>query len=223
MFDARVHQFLAELADNNDKSWFEENRSRYENEVKLPALAFIEAMGPHLAELSTELTAIPKVQGGSMFRIHRDVRFSKDKRPFKTNVGLWFKHLSGKLAPGVYLGIEPDSTGIGAGSFSLEKDQLTAVRRAIVAKPDVWANVRKHLDDAGFELMGRKEALKRAPKGFPADHPHIEDLRLKRFAATRMLPASFVTREDVHSAYIEALVPTLPLMEFLCDAVGVPF
>ncbi|MGM8892045.1 TIGR02453 family protein, partial [Psychrobacter sp. 1Y1] len=102
VFTPECFDFLNELSVNNDREWFKANQARYEDNVRTPALTFIEMMQPHILALSPRLTAVPKKVGGSMMRPQRDSRFSKDKTPYKTNVGIQFRHFQAKdvHAPG---------------------------------------------------------------------------------------------------------------------------
>ena len=112
-------QFLAELEANNNREWFAQNKPRYEELVREPALDFIVAMGSELQKLSPHLEAIPKRVGGSLMRVYRDTRFGKDKTPYKTNIGIQFRHRMGKdvHCPGFYLHISNDEIFLGAGMW----------------------------------------------------------------------------------------------------------
>ncbi len=116
-FPIGLLHFLDELSRNNKREWFQANRSRYEQDVLQPALAFIETMAKPLEKISPHFCAVPKRMGGSLMRPYRDVRFSKDKRPYKTNVGIQFRHEAGRdvHAPGFYFPIEPDEAFLGVG------------------------------------------------------------------------------------------------------------
>ena len=111
--------FLRELAENNDREWFQANRDRYREQVQEPLVAFIAAFSEPLSELAPRFVADPRPSGGSMFRIHRDVRFSKDKRPYKTHASAQFRHRRGRdvHAPGFYLHLEPGNVFAGAGMW----------------------------------------------------------------------------------------------------------
>ena len=109
-FDAQTLAFLRDLKKHNDRAWFAENKDRYEGSVKEPFLQFISDVGPELRKVSTQLVADPRPVGGSMFRIYRDVRFSRDKSPYKTHVGAHFRFGGkGVHGPGYYLHLEPAS------------------------------------------------------------------------------------------------------------------
>ena len=164
--------FLEELAQHNNKKWFDANKARYEQEVREPALAFIEAMQKPLAKISPDFLAVPKKVGGSLMRIHRDIRFGKDKTPYKTNVGIQFRHEAGcdVHAPGFYVHIDVNEVFLGAGVWRPASEALLAIRKRIDEEPKEWKRVR---DNKRFrekwDLAG--DSLKRPPRGFDADHP----------------------------------------------------
>ena len=126
MFKTSTIKFLRELEKNNNRDWFEANKHRYESDVREPALAYIEAMAPRLAKISPHFIASPKKVGGSLMRVYRDVRFSKDKTPYKTNIGIQFRHSAGKdvHAPGFYMHIEPSQVFIAAGIWRPDSEML---------------------------------------------------------------------------------------------------
>ena len=136
-FSPELFQFLYELSENNVKSWWHANKPRYERVVRGPALDFVAAFGERIHEISPHYTAVAKKSGGSMMRPFRDTRFSKDKTPYKTNLGLHFRHVAGKNvhAPGLYLHIDPDRVFLGAGMWHPESAVLKEVRRRIDAAP----------------------------------------------------------------------------------------
>jgi uncharacterized protein (TIGR02453 family) len=217
-------KFLEELSHNNNREWFAENKPRYESLVLEPALDFIVSMQPKLHQISDHFDAIPKRVGGSLMRVYRDTRFGKDKTPYKTNIGIQFRHQVGKdvHAPGYYMHIEPDGCFIGAGMWRPEPKALAATRQRIATKPDAW---RKAVGDREFkrvyELGG--ELLKRPPRGYSADDPHIEDLKRKDFIAVTDFEAAAITSPDFVDRVGRTFNQATPYMRFLCDAVGVPF
>lgn len=177
-FGPGLLKFLRALSRNNDRDWFQAHRDDYEAEVREPALMFIRIMERHVRRVSPHLTAKDSRVGGSLMRIHRDVRFSKDKRPYKTNLGIQFRHEAGKdvHAPGLYFHVEPRRVFLGCGMWRPDRDSLRAVRDAIAGDPAGWRRVRdaKRFREA-WQLGG--ESLKRAPRGYAEDHPMIEDLK----------------------------------------------
>ena len=223
-FNNKTFMFLEELAANNNREWFQNNKERYEAHVKEPAIRFISDFGPHLKQISQYFVADPRPSGGSMFRIYRDVRFSKDKRPYKTNLGIQFRHSHGKdvHAPGFYLNIEPHNVFAGVGIWHPDSTTLRKIRDAIVENPADWkraSNQKKF--KSRYELAG--ESLKRAPKGYDGDHPLIEDLRRKDFIGTTALNHRDVGGPDFPKHFAEICRDGVPLIKFLCKAIEVPF
>lgn len=223
-FDPALTNFLTELSANNNRDWFAEHKPRYERDVLEPSLQFIAAMADRLPEFAPHFTAIAKRQGGSMMRIYRDVRFSKNKEPYKTNVGIQFRHEAGKdvHAPGYYFHIDPDSVFLGVGLWHPDGPTLAKIRDAIVDKPRAWRNARddkafrKHFDLAGG-------SLKRPPRGYDADHPLIEDLKRKDFIAATNLAHADLYKRTIVDRTTKLMASTTPFMRFLCKAVGIRF
>lgn len=159
----------------------------------------------------------------SLFRIHRDVRFSKDKSPYKTHVGVHFRHERSKdaHAPGYYLHVEPGEVFIGVGIWHPPGPALRAIRERIVEEPDEWTEVSR---DAAFrerfQLAG--DSLKGGPRDFDNDHPLIEDLKRKDFIGVRPVDDAFAIREDLPAALREEWSAAAPFMRFLCRALDVP-
>ena len=177
-FPLGMLHFLDELSKNNNRLWFNNNKSRYESELLEPALAYIEAMQRPLKKLSPHFRAVPKRTGGSLMRIYRDTRFAKDKRPYKTNVGIHFRHEVGRdvHAPGYYVHIDTEQVFIGAGIWHPDSSTLSKIRAAIDTDAAAWRRARNSKPFcARFDLSG--ESLKRPPRGYDADHPLIDDLR----------------------------------------------
>lgn len=223
-FSRSTFDFLRDLAENNDRDWFAANRARYEAHVKEPAQRFILAIGEDLDRISSHLRADPRPVGGSLFRIHRDVRFSRDKRPYKTHTGIQLRHSAGKdaHAPGVYLHIEPRSCFVGMGAWRPAGAALKRIRSALVERPDEWmAATRNPEFTESLELSG--DSLIRGPRGFDRDHPLAEDLKRKDFIAIRSVPQSFFTSKDLVEETLTLADRGRPLMAFLCEALEVPF
>ncbi|MDH3525256.1 MAG: DUF2461 domain-containing protein, partial [Acidobacteriota bacterium] len=216
--------FLRDLAKNNDRDWFQAHKARYESHVKDPALTFISDFGPRLRTISPHFDAIPKATGGSLFRIYRDTRFAKDKTPYKTHLGIQFRHKQAKdvHAPGFYLGIEPGASMIGVGIWHPDGPSLASLRAAITADGRGWRRVR---DDPGFRerfTLGG-ESLKRPPRGISADHPFVDDLKRKDFVGYAKLTQAQVLAPDFPAAFAAHCSAAAPFVRWLCQAVGVPF
>jgi uncharacterized protein (TIGR02453 family) len=218
-FGPELFSFLRDLKDHNDREWFQANKDRYENDLLEPSLAFIEDFGLRLPAISPHLVADARRQGGSLFRIYRDTRFSKDKSPYKTQAGIYFRHERSKEAysPGLYLHLEPRNVFAGGGIWHADAKTAHAIRTAIANDPDDWSQAKR-----GVELA-QGESLKRVPPAFDKDHPHAEDLRRKDFAAIRRFTQKEATTAGFLDRYEEACRSFTPLMRFLSRAVGVPY
>ena len=131
LFSRDLFRFLRDLAKHNDRAWFAENKERYLDDVQEPSFEFVRAFGPYLAKVSTNFVADDRPVGGSVFRIYRDVRFSKDKTPYKTHVGIHFRHKVGKdaHAPVFYLHLLPKESFFAAGVWEPGSDSLRRIRR----------------------------------------------------------------------------------------------
>ncbi len=223
-FSFETYRFLRELALNNRREWFTANKERYEETVRLPAQRFIVDFGPVLRKISSHFTADPRPVGGSLFRIYRDVRFGRDKRPYKTHLGIQFRHESAKDAhtPGFYLHIEPAGSFLAAGIWHPDAPTLARIRQAIDADPKSWKKAR---DDQRFrslfELSG--DSLLRIPRGYDAEHPFAEDLMRKDFIASLSLTEREVTASSFLAYFAAACAAVSPFVRYLCRATGLPF
>lgn len=219
MFPKQTARFLTELSANNNREWFADNKERYESLVRTPALEFIESMQPALLKVSPHFEASAKKVGGSLMRVYRDTRFGKDKTPYKTNIGIHFRHVRAKdvHAPGFYVHIEPGDVFFGAGIWHPDSPTLLGVRTLMDEHPDEWNSVKKKvLSRSDFELGG--DSLKRAPKGFDPDHALIKDLRRKDIIAICNLPASSIHQKDFKKTVEKLIKKSSPLINFICDA-----
>jgi uncharacterized protein (TIGR02453 family) len=217
--------FFKELAKHNERAWFEENKQRYKDVVVAPLSDFISAMVPRVAKISKHIVVDPRPNGGSMFRIYRDVRFGKDKRPYKENAGCQFRHALGKdaHAPGFYMHFAVDEVFFGGGLWMPEPDALNRIRHAIAGDAKAW---KKIVGDKSFAKSFdgvRGDALTRPPKGFDADHPCIDDIKRKSFFAMHESSAKIAQSPALLDEVETTFKAAKPLMKFLCDAVGAPF
>lgn len=168
-FPPATANFLRALRDNNDRAWFEDHRDEYQAAYVEPAKAFVAAAAPALERIAPGIHAEPRIMG-SIFRINRDTRFSKDKRPYKDHLDLWFWEGERKAAKsGFFLRISPAFVGIGAGAHSFEKEALARFRAAAAdpAGGAQLAAVAEELERDGFEVGG--ERYVRIPRGMDAD------------------------------------------------------
>jgi uncharacterized protein (TIGR02453 family) len=174
--------FFRELKANNDRAWFEDNKQRFKDSVQAPMSDFIAAMAPALAKISKEFVADPRPNGGSMFRIHRDVRFARDKRPYKEHAACQFRHRLGRdvHAPGFYVHIAPDEVFFGGGLWMPDGPALAKIRERIASRPGDW---KKIVASPGFKKTFGSiegEQLTRPPRGFDPNHPFIESCAIGR-------------------------------------------
>ena len=219
-FTPDLFRFLGQLAKNNNREWFSKNKQRYEKTVRDPSLQFIKDMRKRLSEVSPYLVADPKPFGGSLFRIYRDIRFSKDKSPYKTNLAMDFWHKKGEKkvhAPGLYLHLAPGKSFVGGGIWHPDPPTLNKVRLAIVKRPDAWQSVL----DSKLEIEG--DSLKRPPKGFDPNHHFIADLKRKDFIAGKSFKDSQVTSSRFADDFLEVSKSLNPLNEFIANAIGLPW
>ena len=223
-FKPETLEFLRELKKNNNRDWFKENKTRYEEQVLDVALHFIQSMQDPIKEISPHFTAIPKRMGGSLMRVYRDTRFSKNKLPYKTNIGIQFRHEQAKNvhSPGYYVHIEPDDVFLGAGMWMPESESLLGIRQRIADKPAEWQRAKggktfvRH-----FKLGG--SSLTRPPRGFDKEHPMIEDIKRKSFIAVKNMNLGEVLDPRFQRKVETAFKAATPYMQFLCKAVRVPY
>ena len=223
-FDEELFSFLDDLRANNDRAWFTASRARYESAVLEPALAFIEDFAPRLEGISHHFRADARASGGSLFRIHRDTRFSKDKTPYKTNIGIHFRHNAAKdaHAPGFYLHLEPDASFFGCGIWRPDGPTTQRIREAIVDDPAGWTRAtRSKAFTSRLRLDG--DQLKRPPAGLDPAHPLIDDLRRKDFIGIGPLTQGGACAPDFIADYDALCRLAAPLARFLCQALELPF
>jgi uncharacterized protein (TIGR02453 family) len=220
-FTPEFFRFFRDIARHNNKTWFTANKSRYETAVRNPSLAFVRAVGPKLEAISRHLVADPRPIGGSVMRIYRDIRFSRDKSPYKTAVGIHFPHegTGGEEdhLPGFFLHLAPEDSWVSAGMWQPDPARLLRIRKALVARPTEWKKVRSAVP----ELEG--EALKRPPPGFDPAHPLIEDIKRKGFTTGLSIKDSVVTGRDFPGRFGSLCRSIDPLNRFLAKAVGVEY
>jgi uncharacterized protein (TIGR02453 family) len=216
--------FFRELEANNNREWFNENKARYHATVVTPMLGFIEAMAPHLATIAPCYRAIAKAHGGSMFRIYRDTRFSKDKTPYKTHAACHFRHQAGKdaHAPGFYAHFEPGRVMFGGGIWRPASAQLNAVRSFIADNPVAWTRIRNAGDVTEYGGI-RGESLKRVPRGFDPEHPHVEDLKRKSFYLMAEHEAALLYTPGLVDQATSAFRAAARINRFICGALELPY
>jgi len=218
-FNPQLFSFLAQLRRNNRRPWFLRHKDEFEQLARQPSLRFILELRSPLREISPWLVADPKPVGGSLFRIYRDVRFSKDKSPYKTHIGMNFWHASATEtvhAPGLYLHLEPRGCFLAGGVWQPDPRSLARIRDAIAWKADEWRKAK-----LGLRLGG--DTLTRPPRGYAADHPLIEDLKRKDLVASIDLSRAQVCGGRFMRDFIVSARKMAPLLRFLSEALKLRF
>jgi uncharacterized protein (TIGR02453 family) len=220
-FRPEAVQFLADLTANNDRAWFQPRKADYERLLKRPLEALCVALAERFRARGIPLVADPV---RSPFRIYRDVRFSRDKSPYKTHLGAsfpWAAETAGEPkvhGSGGYFHLAPGEIFVGGGMWHPEKERLDAWRRAVA---DDTARVRAVLDDPAFiATFGEVSAegdhrLKRVPVGYPPDHPEAELLKLKDVVFGRSLSDAEAYSADLPDVVADSLTTAVPLMRLL--------
>ena len=223
-FTKDTMSFLRKLANNNNRDWFNDHKTDYESAVRTPALQFIEDIAGELAIISPHFLALPKKVGGSLMRVHRDTRFGKDKRPYKTNIGIQFRHEAGKdvHAPGFYIHIEPGECFLGVGIWRPDSTALGKIRQHLDEKGEQWiAAIKNKKFSSHYELSG--ESLSRPPRGYDKTHPLLEDLKRKDFIAITPLEDDKVVSSPFLKTVLNRFNAGDEYMRFLCNALNLRY
>ena len=227
MFTPAAFQFLRGLARNNNRGWFEAHRPTYESTLKDPMRALIEEMDTRFASFAPEMTGDPK---RSMFRIHRDTRFSRDKSPYKTHASCWFRHRSADHrvgseaeggSAGLYFHVQPGESLVAAGMWMPPRPALNKIRDAIAENHKSLARI---VDAPAFRRrFGRLEdeaMLKRMPRGFAEDHPAGQWLRYQSFTISRNLTDKQIISPRLAKLLQDEFKLMMPLVRWLNGALG---
>ena len=219
-FTPELFTFLRELKANNNREWFDVNKPRFHAEVRDPFLAFIAAWRPRLMNLSAHYVADSKPMGGSLFRIYRDTRFSKNKDPYKTVASAYFPHEAGKEnTPGIYLHLEPERCFVGIGLYQPDTTTRQTIAHTIATKPDEWLALK---NEKAFKKLFTfsGSSLQRVPKPYDADHPLAEDLKRKDFFVVANLTEKQVCAKDFLDKFETTCATAAPLLRFLTRTVN---
>ena len=223
-FSDRTFKFLRALARNNEREWFQAHKDDYEAQLRQPFLRLIADLQPDILAISEHYRSDPKAVGGSLFRIYRDTRFSNDKTPYKPWSGARFFHERSKQveAPSFYLHVQPGNCFVGAGLWHPEPETQRKIRQFIFDNPGSWkAAVQSPAFKRRFDMDG--ETLSRPPRGFPADHELIADLKRKNFVAMTSLEDATVLGPRLRKAVAESFKAVSPLVDYLCAALDLEF
>jgi uncharacterized protein (TIGR02453 family) len=224
-FSKRALGFFRQLARNNEKAWFEAHREEYENEVRAPMRELIEDLDTRFAQFAPEIGGDPK---RSMFRINRDIRFSKDKSPYKTHAACWFHHLNAAHAVGAeadagsagyYFHLQPGKSGLGAGIWRPPRPQLNKLRAAIADDPKGFDAITRSIPRR-FDGLDDEAVLKRMPRGYAEGHPAAKWLRYQSFTSGRSMTDAEVTSDSLANLLATEYKALLPLVRWLNGALG---
>ena len=227
-FRPEAIEFLAELATNNDRAWFQPRKGEYERLLKEPMESLVRALAERFEARGIPLRADPR---RSVFRIYRDTRFAKDKSPYKTSIGAsfpWVERTGGgekaddtPHGNGGYLHIEPGNMYMGGGMYMAERPRMEAFRRAVI---DEEERVRAALEDPAlleaFDPVHPHESLKRVPPGYPPDHPRADWLRFKDIVFGRRLADDEVLSPALPDTLADGYASALPVFRFLASLEG---
>ncbi|NLG59954.1 MAG: DUF2461 domain-containing protein [Gammaproteobacteria bacterium] len=224
-FSDKTFRFLQALARNNEREWFHAHKADYETHVREPFQRLLTDLQPDLAGVSLHYRADPKTVGGSLFRIHRDTRFSRNKAPYKSWQGarLFHERFRETPAPSWYIHLQPGNCFVAAGIWRPESPALRQLRQFIVDNPASWEKAAHAPAFRRRYRLGGEDMLVRPPRGFPTDFPFIEDLRRRNFIALRDIPDSVVTGTRLRQVLARDLQATAPFMDYLCAALDLEF
>jgi uncharacterized protein (TIGR02453 family) len=215
-FKREAIQFLADLAANNDRAWFQPRKADYERLLKEPMEDLCVALSERFAAKGVPLEADPRT---SLFRIYRDTRFSKDKSPYKTHMAASFPLKGARKqahGDGAYFHFQPGEMFMGGGMWHAEKPRLDAFRAQVLKKPE---KVRAAFEDANFVSVFKEvrteDALKRIPAGYPADHPMADMFRWKDVIFGKRLSDAQVLSAKLPDTLADSYAAAMPVLEFL--------
>jgi uncharacterized protein (TIGR02453 family) len=213
-------QFLDDLAENNNKEWFDNHKQNYLDYVVSPAQEFIETMGDQLRYIAPHIQYDTRTNGqGSMMRIYRDIRFSPDKTPYKTWVGIRFWEGAGKAKdnPGYFLWLDSSGAGLHAGMHGFDKPMLSAYREAVLDDqlgPELETVIETVSSAGEYEVGG--EHYKRVPRGFDKDHPRANLLRYNSlYVSSPRIEPSILSSPNLNMVVMDHCEKMAPIQRWL--------
>lgn len=212
-FPPEALQFFRGLARNNNRAWFLPRKPLFEEKVKEPMRQLVDALNLALHDFAPEYETDPDK---AIFRIYRDIRFSKDKKPYKEHIAATFRrHGAAHHQGGYYFAISPKGVAVGGGVYMPEPEHLLAIRQRIAERHEEFRRILAARPVR--RLLGKLEGaqLSRVPRGFPADHPAADFLRYKYFILYKSLPPSLVTSPVLYKAIVDRFRVMVPFLQFL--------
>jgi len=215
----KVIQFLQELSENNNREWFNKNKQAY-NESKEKILFLTEVLINEISKFDPSVRGVaPK---DCMFRIFRDVRFSKDKRPYKTNFGSFISKGGRKsMNPGYYFHVEPNSSFVGGGVYMPPAEPLRAIRNYMAEHADDFLEITSRPEFKKYYPEMYDHQLKTAPKGFPKDHEFISLLRYKSYVFSKPIDNDMLISDEFVEHIVNAFEQLHKVNLFLSEALSV--
>lgn len=212
-------EFLSDLARNNNREWFQAHKEVYQERVLAPTQAFVEALGARLKTISHGIEYDSRANGGSIMRIYRDLRFSKDKTPYNPSMRVLFWEGTGKKTdnPGFWVGIEPGGVGVFCGQHGFPKPVLEAYREAVIddALGEALERAIAQVEAAGDYRVGGAH-YQRVPRGYDADHPRANLLKHNGLHAhSGGIPAEVITTPAFVEACFAECRNMAPLQQWL--------
>ena len=217
-FKPQALAFFRALSDNQDRDWYAAHKTEYEEFVHAPMRSFVTDLSVRLAEAKLPLRGDPK---RSLFRLHRDVRFSKDKRPYKTHAGAVLTRDGEKRSPGLlYFHLDPSGSFAAAGFYQPEPQVLQRLRQKLIADPDGWAQTERALATVGMGLEAGY-ALTRLPKGFEAAPPPVAGaVKLKSWIVQKSIPEPVLCGPSLIEGIARFAIGASPLLAFGWEALS---
>lgn len=223
-FKPAAFRFLRDLAANNNRVWFAENKARFEQELRQPFLQLIADLQVPVSKITPHYVADPRTQGGSLFRIHRDTRFAHDKTPYKTWAGARVFHERSRQteAPSFYLHFQQSSCFVGGGIWHPNPDTTKRIRAFLADNPEAWKKAtRSKAFLSHFALGGA--SLVRPPRGFDPAHELIDDIKRKDFTAWEDFPDEVALSSELKPFLVERMKRIAPMVDYLCASLDLEF
>ncbi len=218
-------KFISDLKKNNNRDWFKENKPRYQKQIVEPIIEFMLAIQPKIAKISPHIIVKPWAHNGSLFRIYRDTRFSKDKTPYKEHIACHFRHEVGRNAhaPGLYVHFTPGEIMFGGGIWMPDSEHLAKIRNSIIDNPNAWAKIKKNKKFIELTKGIRGDSLVRVPRGYPAEHVHLEDVKRKSFFAMHTSTMKIAKSPDLIKEVEKTFKTISPLLDFIAFSLDLPY
>jgi len=220
-------QFLAGLRRNNRRDWFEEHRHIYEGELRAPMAALVEEVDVRLADIAPEIVGDPK---RSLFRIHRDIRFSNDKSPYKTHAACWFHHSSANHGVGAsaahggagfYFHMEPGRVRLGGGIWMPPRQALAQIRKQVNEDHETLTSLlEERAITRRFGMLDEEAMLTRMPRGYPDTHPAARLLKFQSFTLGRSLTEQSLASRTLPDLIVRDYAMLVPFVRWLNSALG---